>query len=85
MEFNSTHHEYASKTFLGSTIGTEGSSNSEPSDLDQALEIIFQHQNVGPHVGRDLITRLVTSNPSSAYISRVAGIFNNDGTGIRGN
>ena len=31
MEFNSTHHEYASKTFLGSTIGTEGSSNSEPS------------------------------------------------------
>jgi len=85
MEFNSTHHEYASKTFLGSTIGTEGSSNSEPSDLDQALEIIFQHQNVGPHVGRHLITRLVTSNPSSAYISRVAGIFNNDGTGIRGN
>ena len=85
MEFNSTHHEYASKTFLGSTIGTEGSSNSEPSDLDQALEIIFQHQNVGPHVGRHLITRLVTSNPSSAYISRVAGIFNNDGAGIRGN
>ena len=85
MEFNSTHHEYASKTFLGSTIGTEGSSNSEPSDLDQALEIIFQHQNVGSHVGRHLITRLVTSNPSSAYISRVAGIFNNDGTGIRGN
>jgi len=85
MEFNSTHHEYASKTFLGSTIGTEGSSNSEPSDLDQALEIIFQHQNVGPHMGRHLITRLVTSNPSSAYISRVAGIFNNDGTGIRGN
>ena len=85
MEFNSTHHEYASKTFLGSTIGTEGSSNSEPSDLDQALEIIFQHQNVGPHVGRHLITRLVTSNPSLAYISRVAGIFNNDGTGIRGN
>ncbi|MAD85696.1 MAG: hypothetical protein CL912_22260 [Deltaproteobacteria bacterium] len=85
MEFNSSHHEYASKTFLGSTIGTEGSSNSEPSDLDQALDIIFQHQNVGPHVGRHLITRLVTSNPSSAYISRVAEKFNNDGNGTRGN
>ena len=85
MEFNSSHHEYAAKTFLGSTIGTEGQSNSDPSDLDQALGIIFQHQNVGPHVGRHLITRLVTSNPSSAYISRVAEIFNNDGTGIRGN
>ena len=85
MEFNSTHHEYASKTFLGSTIGTEGSSNSKPSDFDQALEIVFQHQNVGPHVGRHLITRLVTSNPSSAYISRVAGVFNNDGAGVRGN
>jgi len=85
MEFNSSHHEYASKTFLGSNIGAEGSSNSDPSDLDQALNIIFQHQNVGPHVGRHLITRLVTSNPSSAYISRVAEKFNNDGNGNRGN
>ena len=85
MEFNSSHHEYASKTFLGSNIGAEGSSNSDPADLDQALNIIFQHQNVGPHVGRHLITRLVTSNPSSAYISRVAEKFNNDGNGNRGN
>ena len=85
MEFNSSHHEYASKTFLGSNIGAEGSSNSDPADLDQALNIIFQHQNVGPHVGRHLITRLITSNPSSAYISRVAEKFNNDGNGNRGN
>ena len=85
MEFNSSHHEYASKTFLGSNIGAEGSSNSDPSDLDQALNIIFQHQNVGPHVGRHLITRLVTSNPSSSYISRIAEKFNNDGNGNRGN
>ena len=85
MEFNSSHHEYASKTFLGSNIGAEGSSNGDPTDLDQALNIIFQHQNVGPHVGRHLITRLVTSNPSSAYISRVAEKFNNDGNGNRGN
>ena len=41
MEFNSSHHEYASKTFLGSNIGAEGSSNSDPSDLDQALNIRF--------------------------------------------
>ena len=85
MEFNSSHHEYASKTFLGSNIGAEGSSNSDPADLDQALNIIFQHQNVGPHVGRHLITRLITSNPSYAYISRVTEKFNNDGNGNRGN
>ena len=85
MEFNSAHHEYAAKTFLNSTIGSESSSSNEPADLNQALDIIFNHQNVGPHVGRHLITRLVTSNPSSAYINRVAGKFNNDGSGKRGN
>ena len=80
MEFNSTHHEYGSKTFLGSTIDSENVSENDPSDLDSALDIIFQHQNVAPHVSRHLITRLVTSNPSSSYIQRVAAKFDNDGS-----
>ena len=85
MEFTSDHHEYASKTLLGTTISPGTSSSSEPADLDKALDIIFQHQNVAPHVSKHLITRLVTSNPSSSYINRVSTVFNNDGGGVRGN
>jgi len=85
MEFTSDHHEYASKTLLGTTISSGTSSSSEPADLDKALDIIFQHQNVAPHVSKHLITRLVTSNPSSSYINRVSTVFNNDGGGARGN
>ena len=85
MEFTSDHHEYDSKTLLGSTIRSETSFSSEPADLDKALDIIFLHQNVAPHVSKHLITRLVTSNPSSSYINRVSTVFNNDGGGTRGN
>ena len=53
-------------------------------DLDDALDNIFNHPNVGPFVGKLLIQHLVKSNPSPAYISRVAAAFNNNGTGIRG-
>ena len=49
-----------------------------------ALDTLFNHQNVGPFIGSQLIKRLVTSNPSPAYVSRVAGAFNNNGSGVRG-
>lgn len=54
------------------------------SDLDAALDNIFHHPNVGPFVARQLIQRLVTSNPSGGYIARVAARFNNNGVGVRG-
>lgn len=53
-------------------------------DLQDALDAIFRHPNVGPFVGRQLIQRFVTSNPSPAYIARVAGVFANNGQGVRG-
>lgn len=53
-------------------------------DLEDALNNIFNHANVGPFVCRQLIQRLVTSNPSPAYIARVAGVFNDNGSGVRG-
>ena len=53
-------------------------------DLKIALDTIFNHPNVGPFIGRQLIQRLVTSNPSPAYVSRVAAVFNNNGAGVRG-
>lgn len=54
-------------------------------DLDDALDNIFNHPNVAPFISKQLIQRLVTSNPSPQYIERVARRFNDDGTGRRGN
>jgi hypothetical protein len=53
-------------------------------DLSNALDNIFNHPNVGPFIGRQLIQQLVTSNPSPAYVARVAAAFNNNGQGVRG-
>ncbi|MEY2879488.1 MAG: hypothetical protein RLZZ15_1868 [Verrucomicrobiota bacterium] len=54
-------------------------------DLKMMLDTLFAHPNTGPFVSRHLIQRLVTANPSPAYVYRVAQIFANDGTGTRGN
>jgi uncharacterized protein (DUF1800 family) len=53
-------------------------------DLEKVVDNVFYHPNVGPFISRQLIQRLVTSNPSPAYISRVAGKFNDNGSGVRG-
>ncbi|HEX5629890.1 MAG TPA: DUF1800 family protein, partial [Usitatibacteraceae bacterium] len=53
-------------------------------DMKDALDALFNHPNVGPFIGRQLIQRFVTSNPSPAYIARVAGAFANNGQGVRG-
>lgn len=76
-------HEVGPKTFLGSTIPTRSVQQGEL-DIKDALDIIFNHPNVGPFIGRRLIQRLVTSNPSPAYLQRVATVFNNNGSGVRG-
>jgi uncharacterized protein (DUF1800 family) len=76
-------HSMEAKSFLGTTI--PASTTPDPTgDLKIALDTIFNHPNVGPFIGKQLIQRLVTSNPSPAYISRVAGVFNNNGAGVRG-
>ncbi len=56
-------------------------------ELTAALDNIFHHPNVGPFIATRLIQRLVTSNPSPAYVARVAKIFNDDGSAqhVRGN
>ncbi|GAA4351354.1 DUF1800 domain-containing protein [Kangiella taiwanensis] len=53
-------------------------------DLQQALDHIFNHPNVGPFVSKQLIQKLVTSNPSPDYVERVATVFNDNGDGVRG-
>ena len=74
-------HEAGEKTFLGKTIpaGTDG-----PTSLDMALDHLFRHPNVGPFICRQLIQRLVTSNPGGGYVRRVAAVFDDNGQGVRG-
>jgi len=81
MRHIAANHSLEEKKFLGVTIppGTLG-----PASLKIALDTLFNHPNVGPFIGRQLIQRLVTSNPSPAYVARVAGRFNDNGAGVRG-
>ncbi len=53
-------------------------------DLTAALDNIFSHPNIAPFISKQLIQRLVTSNPTPAYVSRVAQKFNNNGAGVKG-
>ena len=82
MANNPALHESGAKTFLGTTIpaGTDG-----PNSLRLALDAIFAHPNVAPFISKQLIQRLVTSNPPPAYVARISAVFENDGTGVRGN
>ncbi|QQS44798.1 MAG: DUF1800 family protein [Acidobacteriota bacterium] len=76
------HHSTLSKRLLD---GIELPSGQTPEkDLRDALDNIFNHPNVGPFISRQLIQRLVTSNPSPGYVYRVAQKFNNNGSGVRG-
>lgn len=75
------HHSTSEKRFLGKTVAAGGTGES---DLKVALDTLFNHPNVGPFIGRQLIQRLVTSNPSPAYVARVAQAFNDNGSGVRG-
>ena len=73
------YHDHTAKTILGQQLPAKQTAQQ---DLDAAINIIFQHPNVGPFLATRLIRALVTSNPSPAYIARVATAFN--GTGVRG-
>ena len=81
MRLNATNHSTLAATFLGATVpaNTDGVAG-----LKIALDTLFSHPNVGPFFGKQMIQRLVTSNPSPAYVARVASAFNNNGAGVRG-
>ena len=81
MRLTPTNHSTLAATFLGTTVpaNTDG-----VAALRTALDTLFNHPNVGPFFGKQMIQRLVTSNPSPAYVARVASAFNNNGAGVRG-
>ncbi len=81
MAYHPNLHSPAKVTFLDTTIpsNTEGHHA-----LEIALDTLFQHHNTGPFFSRQMIQRLVTSNPSPAYVERVARVFADNGSGTRG-
>ncbi len=81
MVLNAALHETAAVTFLGVTIPAN---TSGAVALGMALDALFNHPNVAPFFCKQLIQRFITSNPSAAYVARVAIVFNNNGSGIRG-
>jgi len=76
-------HDTGSKTLLNGVVVPAGLTTSE--DMQRALDNISAHQNVAPFISKQLIQRLVTSNPSPDYVGRVAAVFNDNGNGERGN
>ncbi|HSW12904.1 MAG TPA: DUF1800 domain-containing protein [Solimonas sp.] len=76
------HHDSDSKRLLRGLVVPAG--NTPQQDLDAAMDNLFQHPNTAPFISRRLIQRLVSSNPSPAYIQRVARVFENNGSGTRG-
>ena len=75
------NHDTDPKSLLGTEI-LGGRTTFQ--DVNSAIDVLFNHENTGPFIARLLIQRLVTSNPSPEYISRVAAKFANNGSGIRG-
>ena len=76
------HHDLGAKTLLGGATLPAG--QSAEADLDAAISNIFNHPNMGPFIGRQLIQQLVTANPSPAYVARVTAAFNGVGGVQRG-
>ncbi len=77
-----SHHDTGSKLLLnGVTLPAGGTTQA---DTTAAVQNIFNHPNVGPFISKQLIQRLVTSNPSPEYVGRVAAVFADNGSGVRG-
>ena len=88
MMFVPEHHEDevaeggdGNVTVIGTTFALD---SGDGSGMDAALDLLFNHSNVAPFISQQLITYLVSSNPSSAYIARVAAVFNDNGSGVKG-
>jgi uncharacterized protein (DUF1800 family) len=76
------NHDITSKTLLNGLVLPAGQKADQ--DLQAALDNLFNHPNVAPFISKNLIQHLVTSNPSPEYVGRVAAVFNDNGSGVRG-
>ena len=76
------NHEFGTKILLSRVVAPSGLSMSQ--DLEFAHANIVSHPNAGPYIGKQLIQKLVTSDPSPGYVSRISAVFDNNGAGQRG-
>ncbi len=81
------NHDVTAKTLLsypGAVNQNIPANLNGNTEIEMALDNIFNHPNVGPFVSKLLIQHMVTSDPTPAYVGRVAAVFNNNGAGVRG-
>ncbi len=81
METRPANHDTTTKTFYGRTLPA---GQSVDQDLDSLIDTLMTHPNMAPFICTRLIRSLVTSNPSPGYIQRVADVFVDNGSGVRG-
>ncbi|MFO1305802.1 MAG: DUF1800 family protein [Burkholderiales bacterium] len=77
-----TGHDAGAKTLLNGSVTLANQSAQQ--DFDAAVLNVFMHPNTPPFISKQLIQRLVTGNPSKAYVQRIAQVFENNGSGVRG-
>ena len=82
MEAFDEYHSSKQKTLLNGEVIPQGYAAEE--SLHIALDNLFNHQNVAPFISKQLIQRLITSNPTPQYVERVANVFIDNGAGVRG-
>jgi uncharacterized protein (DUF1800 family) len=76
------NHEFGTKVLLNGVVAPANMTMAQ--DLEFAHQNIVQHPNVGPFIGKQLIQKLVTSDPSPGYVARITAVFNDNGAGSRG-
>jgi uncharacterized protein (DUF1800 family) len=81
MNYDDYHYKGEKRLLESMILDANGTG---PGDMTAILDMLFEHDNVGPFISHQLIQRLVTSNPSPGYVYRVAQKFNDNGSGVRG-
>ncbi len=81
VEFYSKYHDTTAKRLLGHDIPANQSGKE---DIEAELSILMRNKNIAPFIAKRLIQRMTTSNPSPAYVERVAAVFNDNGSGVKG-
>ncbi len=77
-----SNHDTGSKTLFDGYVIPANQTSAK--DLDDAITHLVNHPNTGPFIGKQLIQKLVTGNPSPAYVARITAVFNDNGSGVRG-
>lgn len=82
MAMYNEYHDQGEKVLVDGTVLAAGQEGMN--DIQDALDVLFNHPNVGPFIATRMIQQMVKSNPTPAYVKRVALTFNNNGSGVRG-